>query len=294
MTPGWRRSELATSFNDAERSQAIRTILRVGTSAGGARPKAIIAWNPRTNEIRSGDVAAEEGFEHWLLKLDGVSGDSGEGLTGSQGYGAVEYAYHLMARDAGIRMADCRLLDEGGRRHFMTRRFDRLPNGEKLHMQSLGAIAHFDFNASGAHSYEQALLVIRRLGLSMNAVEEQYRRMAFNICARNQDDHVKNIAFLMDRVGDWSLAPAFDLTYAWQPAGRWTSVHQMTLNGKRDGFTLADFDACARQAAMQRNRARAICQEVQRILSRWPDYADEAGVDAERRDQIHRAFRRLR
>lgn len=138
------------------------------------------------------------------------------------------------------------------------------------------------------------MLVIRRLGLSMNAVEEQYRRMAFNICARNQDDHVKNIAFLMDRVGDWSLAPAFDLTYAWQPAGRWTSVHQMTLNGKRDGFTLADFDACARQAAMQRNRARAICQEVQRILSRWPDYADEAGVDAERRDQIHRAFRRLR
>lgn len=150
MTPGWRRSELAASFNDAERSQAIRNILRVGTSAGGARPKAIIAWNPRTNEIRSGDVAAEEGFEHWLLKLDGVSGDSGEGLTGSQGYGAVEYAYHLMARDAGIRMADCRLLDEGGRRHFMTRRFDRLPNGEKLHMQSLGAIAHFDFNASGA------------------------------------------------------------------------------------------------------------------------------------------------
>ena len=289
-----RRSELAASFNDAERSRAIRNILRVGTSAGGARPKAIIAWNPRTNEIRSGDVAAEEGFEHWLLKLDGVSGDSGEGLTGSQGYGAVEYAYHLMARDAGIRMADCRLLDEGGRRHFMTRRFDRLPNGEKLHMQSLGAIAHFDFNASGAHSYEQALLVIRRLGLPMNAVEEQYRRMAFNICARNQDDHVKNIAFLMDRAGDWSLAPAFDLTYAWQPAGRWTSVHQMTLNGKRDGFTLADFDACARQAAMQRNRAQAICQEVQRILSRWPDYADEAGVDAERRDQIHRAFRRLR
>ena len=288
------RHELVASFNDAEKSQAIRNILRVGTSAGGARPKAIIAWNPRTNEVRSGDVAAEEGFGNWLLKLDGVSGDSGEGLTGSQGYGAVEYAYHLMARDAGIRMADCRLFEEGGRRHFMTRRFDRLPNGEKLHMQSLGAIAHFDFNASGAHSYEQALLVIRRLGLSMNAVEEQYRRMVFNICARNQDDHVKNIAFLMDQAGNWSLAPAFDLTYAWQPTGRWTSVHQMTLNGKRDGFTLADFDACARQAAMQRNRARAICQEVQRTLSRWPDYADKAGVDAERRDWIHATLRRLR
>ena len=288
-----RRSKLIGSFNDSEKNQAIRDILRVGTSAGGTRPKAIIAWNPRTNQVRSGDLAADEGFEHWLLKLDVPSGDLEEGLMHSQGYGAVEYAYHLMARDAGIRMADCRLFEEGGRRHFMTRRFDRLPNGEKLHMQSLAAIAHFDFNAPGVHSYEQALLVIRRLGLPMSAVEEQFRRMVFNICARNQDDHVKNIAFLMDQGGNWSLAPAFDLVYAWQPAGRWTSSHQMTLNGKRDEFRLADFDACALQAAMRRSRARAICQEVQSTVARWPDYADQAGVDAERRDRIRTALRRL-
>lgn len=287
------RSTLIGSFNDSEKSRAIRDILRVGTSAGGARPKAIIAWNPRTNQVRSGDLAAEEGFEHWLLKLDVPSGDLAGGTMHSQGYGAVEYAYHLMARDAGIRMTDCRLFEEGGRRHFMTRRFDRLPNGEKLHMQSLAAIAHFDFNAPGAHSYEQALLVIRRLGLPMSAVEEQFRRMAFNICARNQDDHVKNIAFLMDRDGNWSLSPAFDLVYAWQPAGRWTSTHQMTLNGKRDEFTLADFDACARQVAMGRGRALEICQEVQSIVARWRDYADLAGMDVERRERIQTALRRL-
>ena len=294
-----RRSGLDATFSPCGDSDALRQILRVGTSAGGARPKAVISWHPQTGEVRSGDVEAPPGFEHWLLKLDGVAGgvdaglDAGlaEGIVGSQGYGAIEYAYHLMAKDAGLTMTECRLLEEGGRRHFMTRRFDRLPDGEKLHMQSLGGIAHFDFNAAGAHAYEQALLVIRRLGLGMEALQQQFRRMVFNVLARNQDDHVKNIAFLMDRRGNWSLAPAYDVTYAWQPVGRWTALHQMTLNGKRDGFTPDDFLQCADSASIGRARAIAICREVAGAVSRWPEYAERANVGPARRDGIATTLR---
>jgi len=188
-------------------------------------------------------------------------------------------------------MSKCRLLEENGRRHFMTRRFDRTDNGGKLHMQSLGALAHFDYNLAGAYAYEQALQVTRRLGLPMNAIEEQFRRMVFNIVARNQDDHVKNIAFLMDKKGHWSLSPAFDVTYSFQPSGKWTSTHQMTLNGKRDGFTLEDFQACAETASMQRNRARAILDEVRAVVARWPEYADEAGVSRDWRNKIRNTLR---
>lgn len=291
-----RRGALDATFSPNGDRDALRQILRVGTSAGGARPKAVISWHPQTGEVRSGDVEAPPGFEHWLLKLDGVAGDGvdaglAESVVGSQGYGAIEYAYHLMAKDAGLTMTKCRLLEEGGRRHFMTRRFDRLPNGEKLHMQSLGGIAHFDFNAAGAHAYEQALLVIRRLGLGMEALQQQFRRMVFNILARNQDDHVKNIAFLMDRRGSWSLAPAYDVTYAWQPAGRWTALHQMTLNGKRDGFTPDDFLQCADSASIGRARATAICREVAGAVSRWPEYAEQANVAPARRDSIAATLR---
>ncbi len=281
-----RREALHLSFGEQDDEAPLQEILRVGTSAGGARAKAVIAWNPHTREVRSGQIAAGDGFEYWLLKFDGVGGEQDGGWAAPRGYGAVEYAYYLMARDAGIEIADSRLFEEGGRRHFMTRRFDRLPDGAKLHMQSLGALAHLDFNEAGAHSYEQALMVIRRLGLSMNAVEEQFRRMAFNVFARNQDDHVKNIAFLMDRTGAWSLAPAFDLTYACNPEGKWTAVHQMTLNGKQEKFGMEDFRACARAAAMKRGRAEAICAEVREVVSRWPDYAEAARVAAVQRDAI--------
>ena len=256
------RDEIRATFAGPVRQKALNDIFRVGTSAGGARAKAVIAWNRETNEVRSGQIAAGEGFEYWLLKFDGVAGNRDKELEDPKGYGAIEYAYHLMAKAAGIAMTECRLLEEGGRRHFMTRRFDRLAGGEKLHMQSLCALAHFDFNQAGAHAYEQALLTIRQLGLPMAAVEEQFRRMVFNIVARNQDDHVKNIAFLMDRQGRWSLAPAFDVTYSYNPSGAWTSTHQMTLNGKRDGFTLEDFRACARSALMKRGRAETIVEEV--------------------------------
>ncbi|WP_218188289.1 type II toxin-antitoxin system HipA family toxin [Desulfosarcina cetonica] len=250
------RDHLAESFAGPQKARGLANILRVGTSAGGARAKAIIALNPVTNEVRSGQVDAGEGFEYWLLKFDGVSGNRDKELADPKGYGAVEYAYWKMATDAGIRMSECRLLEENDRRHFMTRRFDRGPRGEKLHMQSLCAMAHFDFNLAGAYAYEQALLVIRRLGLSMDAVEEQFRRMVFNVVARNQDDHVKNIAFLMTPDGTWSLSPAFDLTYSYNPDGAWTASHQMTLNGKRDDFTREDFRACAKTAMLKRGRLR--------------------------------------
>jgi len=285
------RNALQASFADENSEQAMTDILRVGTSAGGARAKAVIAWNPSTNEVRSGQIPAGEGFEHWLLKFDGVSGNRDKELEDPQGYGVIEYAYYRMARDCGIDMSECRLFEENGRRHFMTRRFDRLAGGEKLHMQSLCALAHYDFNLAGAYGYEQALLVIRQLGLPMQAIEQQFRRMVFNIVARNQDDHVKNIAFLMNKAGEWSLAPAFDMTYSYNPSGAWTARHQMTLNGKRDGFSLEDFKSCAKAASMKRGRAETILGEVQETVSRWPNYAEEAGVNPAQRVQIHHALR---
>jgi serine/threonine-protein kinase HipA len=285
------RNHLAVSFADADRAQVLTEILQVGTSAGGARAKAVIAWNPQTNEVRSGQVAAGEGFEYWLLKFDGVTGNRDKELEDPQGYGVIEYAYANMARDCGIEISACRLFEENGRRHFMTRRFDRLADGSKLHMQSLCALAHYDFNLAGAYGYEQALLIMRRLGLPMQAVEQLFRRMVFNIVARNQDDHVKNIAFLMDKGGNWSLAPAFDVTYSYNPSGAWTASHQMTLNGKRDAFTLEDFRACAKVASMKRGRAEAILQEVQAVVAHWRNYADEARVDPVHRDRIQRVLR---
>ena len=196
-----------------------------------------------------------------------------------------------MAAAAGITMSECRLLEENHRRHFMTRRFDRLADGGKLHMQTLGGLAHCDFNQAGVYGYEQAFLAIRQLGLPMAAVEEQFRRMAFNIVARNQDDHVKNIAFLMDKAGRWSLSPAFDVIYSYNPAGDWTARHQMTLNGKRDGFTMADFRACATNALMKRGRAEAIVDEVRGAVEQWPDYAAQARVPDAWREQIRKNLR---
>lgn len=285
------RNDFSVSLDDKDKETALRDILRVGTSAGGARAKAIVAWNPDSNEVRSGQVKAGEGFSYWILKFDGVSGNRDKELSDPQGYGVIEYAYHKMAVDAGINMNACRLLEENGRKHFMTLRFDRLDDGAKLHMQSLGALAHFDYNKAGAYGYEQAIMVIRKLGLPMESIEQQFRRMTFNIIARNQDDHVKNIAFLMDQSGNWSLAPAFDVIYSYQPSGLWTSSHQMTLNGKGDGFVLDDFKSCAKAASMKRGRAETIIEEVQSVITRWREYADEVGVNPEQRDKIQNALR---
>jgi serine/threonine-protein kinase HipA len=196
-----------------------------------------------------------------------------------------------MARTAGINMSECRLLEEGGRRHFMTRRFDREPDGSKLHMQTLAALGHFDFNVAGVYAYEQAFDVIRKLKLPMRDTEQQFRRMIFNVVARNQDDHVKNIAFLMDKAGNWSLSPAFDVTYSYNPEGAWTAKHQMTLNGKTDEFTLSDFGDCATVAGLKRGRHTEILAEVVSAVKNWPRYADEAGVTAKQRDAIAHTLR---
>jgi serine/threonine-protein kinase HipA len=285
------RRDLSSSFADKDREEALKDILRVGTSAGGARAKAVIAWNRSTDEVRSGQVAAGKGFDYWILKFDGVAGNKDKDLDDPKGFGAIEHAYYNMATAAGVSMNESRLLEENGRRHFMTKRFDRLEGGEKLHMQSLCALAHYDFNQAGAHSYEQAFLVIRQLGLSMDSVEEQFRRMAFNVIARNQDDHVKNIAFLMDKTGRWSLSPAFDMTYSYNRSGIWTASHQMSMNGKRDAFTLEDFKACAKAASMKRGRADAIVEEVRAAVARWQDFARAAGVTDSWRKQITRNLR---
>jgi serine/threonine-protein kinase HipA len=281
-----RHGQFSGNLADASREEALKDILRVGTSAGGARAKAVIAWNPKTNEIRSGQITTGKEFEYWILKFDGVSGNKDKELEDPKGYGVIEYAYYLMAKACGINMTECRLFEENERRHFMTRRFDRLPSGEKLHMQSLCALAHFDYNQAGAYSYEQALLTIRQLKLPADAVEEQFRRMVFNIVGRNQDDHVKNIAFLMDKEGHWSLAPAFDMTYSYNPSGAWTATHQMTLNGKRDGFTMSDFRAAAKSANMKRGRAEAIVKEVVSAVKRWPEFAEAAKLSDGLRDKI--------
>lgn len=285
------RTTLEGFFALEDRHRALEDLLRVGTSAGGARAKAIIAWNSVTNEVRSGQVSAPEGFGYWLLKFDGVSGNRDKELEDPKGYTAIEYAYALMARDAGVLMSECRLLEEGGRRHFMTRRFDRTEDGAKIHMQSLAALADLDFNAAGAHAYEQAFEVMRRLRLPMDATEQLFRRMLFNVVARNQDDHAKNIAFLMSPQGEWSLAPAFDLTYAYNPDGQWTSAHQMTINGKRDGFTREDFRTCAATVGLKRGRAETLLDEVRAAVQRWPEHAARAGVWPAQRDQIRSTLR---
>jgi serine/threonine-protein kinase HipA len=285
------REGMRLSFDENHRETALRDILRVGTSAGGARAKAVIAWNPRTNEVRSGQVEIEAGFEAWLLKFDGVTGNKDKELLDPEGYGVIEYAYHLMARDAGITMSECRLFEENGRRHFMTRRFDRPDAGSKLHLQSLCAMAHYDFNLAGAYGYEQAFQVMRRLDLPMADLEEQFRRMLFNLVARNQDDHTKNIAFLMDKTGRWRLSPAFDVTYSYNPDGAWTSRHQMSVNGKRDQFILEDLIACARNAGLKRGRAATLLDEVIAAVKRWNDHATRAGVPETDAAKIASVFR---
>ncbi|MEO5713911.1 MAG: type II toxin-antitoxin system HipA family toxin [Luteolibacter sp.] len=278
------REDLHANFEQSP--EALATILRVGTSAGGARAKAVIAWNPQTGEIRSGQVTPEPGFESWLLKFDGVSANRDKEINDPLGYGRIEYAYHLMARAAGITMSDCRLLEENGRAHFMTRRFDRTDAGGKLHIQSLCAIAHFDFNQAGAYSYEQAFQIARRLGLPQPDLTELYRRAVFNILSRNQDDHTKNLAFFMDRRGGWHLAPAYDLTYAYNPGGAWTHRHQMALAGKRDGFTTTDLLGAAAAANLKPPKAKAVLREVHAAIQLWDTHAETAWVAPDWKRQI--------
>ena len=261
----------------AHESTALDTIFRVGTSAGGARAKAVIAWNPGTGEVRSGQVRAPDGYEYWILKFDGVNQDT---LGDPEGYGKIEYAYHLMATAAGIDMTECRLMEEGGRSHFMTRRFDRTLAADKIHMQSLCALLHYDFNLPGRYSYETAMSACQRLNLGHPAVAQLYKRMVFNVVARNQDDHTRNIAFLMDRKGHWRLAPAFDVIWSYNSQGKWTNRHQMSINAKTDGFEQQDLIEVAKRFNLK--KPLDILAAVGSAVRRWPEFADEAGVAPER------------
>jgi serine/threonine-protein kinase HipA len=267
------RHDLQASFSPSSVHRGLTEILRVGTSAGGARPKALIAWNRNTHEVRSGQVPAPEGFSYWLLKFDGVRGAGDHELQDPKGFTRVEYAYSLMAQAAGIEMTECRLLEEGPRKHFMTLRFDRRASGAKLHMQTLGALAHLDYNQPRAHSYEQAFQVMRQLRLGAASREELYRRCVFNLISRNQDDHVKNIAFLMDERGYWSLSPAYDLTYGYDPANHWMSQHQMSVNGKFEGFAREDLKKLADTASIAETIAIDIIQQVGLAVRRWEEFA---------------------
>ncbi len=280
------RSGLAGVFNGDDDREAMQDILRVGTSAGGARAKAILAWNPTTNEFRSGQVKIPSGFEYWILKFDGVSNNRDKELSDPQGYGKIEYAYYLMALEAGIEMTECRLHHEGGRSHFMTKRFDRNADGSKIHMQSLCAITHVDFNERAFYSYEQTIQTMKRLGLSQKDLEQQVLRAMFNVVGRNHDDHVKNIAFLMNRRGEWRLSPAFDVSYAYDPKGDWTSQHQMSINGKQDLFSKEDLSSLAKIAGIKTNRAYEMLDRVILIMRNWPEFAQKAGVAEDRIRQI--------
>ena len=285
------RANLAGRLDGDNDADSLEDILSVGTSAGGARAKAVLAWNPTTGEFRSGQLDAAQGFEHWLLKFDGIANNKDKELNDPMGFGRIEFAFAGMARAAGISMSECRLHHEGGRSHFMTKRFDRDDDGRKLHMQSLGAMRHFDFNDPSAYSYEQAIMTIRQLNLGMVAVEEQFRRALFNVIARNQDDHVKNISFLMDRSGQWALSPAYDLAYAYNPSGQWTRDHQMSLAGRRNGFERNDLLQFAASAGLKRRKALDILEAVSASVRDWAKHAEAAGVVPGDTERIEKTFR---
>ncbi len=266
---------------------ALHDLIQVGTSAGGARAKAVVAYNPDTGQIRTGQLDAPEGFEHWLIKLDGIRADPSRedgSLASGTGYGLIEYAYYLMASAAGVAMAECKLQPEGSRTHFMTRRFDRSTDGGRLHLQSLCGLAGLDFNMAGAHSYAQYLGAIDALDLGAAAREQAFRRIVFNIAAMNRDDHTKNVAFLLPENGGWQLAPAYDITHAHNPSGQWTGSHQMSIEGKRDAIELDDLYRFADR--FQVPGYRTVVADVHEAVRHWPDFAGQAGVDAPTRDRI--------
>ena len=269
------KSDFSTNIHENKKA-AIAEILRLGTSAGGQRAKAIIAYNKETGEVRSGQVEAPAGFDYYLIKLDGVS--STAGLRETENYGRLEYSFSRLVKECGIDMTECSIIEENGRAHFLTKRFDRV-NGKKVHMQTLCALAHFDYRLLRAYSYEQAFTVMRGLHLTYGEAQEMFRRMVFNVVVRNQDDHTKNISFLMEPDGRWHLSPAYDMGYAYNPDGKWTSTHQMSINGKFSHITKDDLMECAARNNI-RNAAQII-DEVCQAVSQWPKIAEECDVPHE-------------
>jgi serine/threonine-protein kinase HipA len=284
-----RRVVRGTIGNDAAAQAALANLIQVGTSAGGARPKAVIALQPSTHEIRSGQFEVPAGFEHWLVKFDGIGPDLDLGVT--KEYGRIEYAYHLMATaGAGITMAPCRLLEENGRAHFMTRRFDRQGN-LKHHLQSLGALDHLDYQQTETNAYEQLFLACKALHLDDDGLAEAFRRMAFNVMSRNCDDHVKNFAFRLIRSGAWELAPAYDIIHAYNPESRWTRRHQMSVNRKFEQIGWDDLMTIARRFSVP--AAAEILGRVRAALESWAQFARQAGLSDAARDRIARDFELL-
>lgn len=277
---------------DVQAQASLANIIRVGTSAGGARAKAVVTWNPQTNQIRSGQFDAAPGFQHWLLKFDGVGKDSE--LGGSADYGRIEYAYYRMAEAAGIRMSPCRLLEESGRAHFMTRRFDRDVVDDqtiKHHVQTLCAMSHLDYKQRATHAYAQLFMVIAQLKLGDEANGQVFRRMAFNVMAKNCDDHTKNFAFRLKQGGTWELAPAYDVTHAYNPKGEWTYQHLMSVNGKFAGITRADLLAEADRFGVR--RPQDALKDVRNALDRWPEFAIQAGLGEKTTEDIRADFEPL-
>ncbi len=262
------------THTDRNMQEVLLDVLKMGTSAGGARPKAVIAYNEATGTIRSGQTLQEQDSEHWLIKFDGVN-ETQFGV--SYGYGRVEMAYYKMATDSGIEMMESRLIEEKERAHFMTRRFDRKNGNQKIHVQTLCAIQHYDFNRLESYSYEQLFQTMRTLRLTYSEAEQMYRRMVFNVFARNCDDHTKNFAFLMDQDGKWQLAPAYDICHAYRPDSEWVSQHNLSINGKRKDFTKDDFLAIAKQNSIR--DPNGIIAEVLHTVNCWADYAETYGVD---------------
>ncbi len=274
------RQDFNANLSDDE-AKALTDILKIGSSAGGARAKAVIAFNPVTKEIRSGQADAPKGFTHWLLKFDGVTDQQ---LGTSLGYGRIEMAYHLMAKEAEIEMTECRLLEENDRAHFMTRRFDREHGKGKLHVQSFCAIAHYDFNEVTSFSYEQLFETMRTMLLPYTDAEQLYRRMVFNVMARNCDDHTKNFSFIMDKSGQWKLAPAFDVCHSYRPGSAWVSQHSLSINGKRQNITRDDLLEVAKK--MNVKKAETIINQIKNVVGRWNDFATETNVNVDLRDAV--------
>jgi len=273
------RKEFQTNLS-ADEQKALAQILKIGTSAGGARAKALIAFNAQTGEVRSGQAEAPKGFTHWLIKFDGVVDEQlslGDGPLGtSNGYGRVEMAYYKMALASGIDMMESRLLEEHGRAHFMTKRFDRILDQGKLHVQSFCGMQHVDFTEINAYSYEQLFQTMRMLRLSYPEAEQLFRRMVFNVLARNCDDHTKNFAFTMNQTGEWHLSPAYDICHAYRPGSPWVSRQSLSVNGERDQISHQDLLAVAK--SMNIKKPKQIFGEVKTQVSRWEYFAEEQQV----------------
>ena len=252
-------------------------LLKLGTSAGGARAKTLIAWNEKTGEVRSEQIDAGDGFEYWLMKFDGVSKNGDHDLIDAPEYTLIEYAYYKMALACGIVMEECRLFSENGRNHFMTKRFDR-KNGQKLHTQTLGALTHTDYNVPGLMGYEEASVYMRRLGLGADEIIQYFTRMVFNVLAVNQDDHVKNTSFLMDRAGRWSLSSAYDITFSYDENNQWLRAHQMTVNGKSVGIEPSDLREAGKNMGLTKRQIDSCIEKVRFSLSHWEEYASDAGI----------------